>query len=352
MQIIINAGGQGTRLWPVSTKELPKQFCKILGENSLLENTVIRLLKDFANEQIWININENHREYFDKSLPDFKNVLTEPERRDTFAAVISHAAVVAHKSGRDEPIIFLNSDHHIAPDSSVNLHNLAFLEIAKTLQNQDFDLIVCGIVPTWPSSQYGYIEINPEDSKTCSEKPAKVLSFKEKPDTETAEKYLATKNYLWNFGSFAFTFNSLIKILEKVQPESAKIVEQIYQKGKIELEDFSQLPKTSFDYAVLEVADNLGIMGMQLEIWDDIGGFDTLYKYLPEVLDIETESYKQANHIQVAGLGNKIQTYLPGKKVAFVGVSGLIVVETPEGLIICDPKKASNVKKVSQYFEE
>ena len=355
MQIVITSGGQGTRLWPISTKETPKQFCKIIGGKSLLQLTFDRLTKKFPKECIWVSTNKDYLNLLKKQLPDLDptHILTEPERRDTFPAVISHSALVASKTSVDESIVFISSDHYITPEKSIIKHNLALEKIDESLQQDKFDLMVVGIKPTFPSTNYGYIHISDKKLNKCFEEGVKVISFKEKPNLETANLFLKEKNYLWNFGSFSFKYSKLLKILEKTNPSSLKPLQEIFQAKEILLEPFRKLEKTSFDYAVLEKIENLGMFGMELAVWDDIGSFDTLYNYLPHITS-DKEAYKlqentNPNHYQIGGEYNKAQTQKL-KKVAFVGVSNLVLIETETEILIVNPKKSALVKKVADYF--
>jgi len=355
MQIIINAGGSGSRLWPLSDALKPKQFVAIIDNEPLLLKTYRRISHAFPAENIWITINVNHLEFVQQLLPDFphSHILTEPERRDTFAAVAAHAAVVAAYTSENEPIIFINSDHHIAPKSSILKHNQALTIIQNSLLADQFEIIVAGIHPTFPSPQYGYIEVDAGQAVKASEMVIPVSSFKEKPDVATAQTFLDSGNYFWNFGAFAFTFTNLKKILSSVLPQAISPLESIFKAKKIKLEDFRELPKTSFDYAVLEKTNKLGMVGIQLEVWDDIGSFDTVYNYLPElpVLDSAETSSSSHPYVQIAGTGNKVKLKNSNLKVAFVGTSNLLFVQTESGILIVDPKHAKEVKNVSQYFE-
>jgi len=354
MQIIINAGGSGSRLWPLSNATIPKQFVAIIDKEPLLLKTYRRIAHAFPSENIWITTNANHIEFVHSLLPDFprSHILTEPERRDTFAAVAAHSAVVASYTSKDEPIIFISSDHHIAPQSAIETHNQALHIIERSLIDSQFDIVVAGIHPTFPSPQYGYIEVDSKQANQASTQVIPVTSFKEKPDVATAQTFLDAGNYFWNFGSFAFTFSRLLSILESVLPESVSPLQSIFTAKEIHIEDFRKLTKTSFDYAVLEKTHQLGMVGIQLDTWDDIGTFDTVYSYLPEVADLNAEvSAPNTSCVQVAGSGNKVKLDNPDKKVAFVGTSNLLVVETQDGLLIVDPAHAKEVKQVSQYFE-
>ncbi len=348
MQIVINAGGTGTRLWPISTKNNPKQFVELFDNQTLLSKTYSRLRQTFDPRNIWVTVNSSHFSLAKQILPsEFldHHILAEPEKRDTFAAVVAHSAVVSHFTSDDEPIIFLHADHLTLPEyESSQKQNYAIKIIAQSLLDKQFDLAVIGIQPTFAATQYGYIQIDPKDRGNYLQNVVKVLSFKEKPDKETAEKFLNSGNYLWNFGAFSFCFVRLKKIISNLYPDILPVVENIQKIGKIELEDFRQLPKITFDYAVLEKVKNLGVIGIDFEVWEDIGTWETLSNYLPEVGSHD-------HHIQFAGHGNKVKTIYPNKKIAFVGVSNLLFVETEEGILIADPTYTSEIRKVTEWSE-
>lgn len=349
MQIVINAGGTGTRLWPISTKNVPKQFVDLFDNQTLLSKTYNRLRQSFNPEQIWVNVNQSHYNTARQILPgEFadSHILTEPEKRDTFAAVVAHSAVVSHFAGVDEPIIFLNSDHLILPEEiATQKQNQALKIINHSLLHNEFDIVVIGIQPTFPATQYGYIQIRPEDKDQYLTKVVPVLSFKEKPNQETAEEFLRKGNYLWNFGSFSFCFSKLETILAGLYPEILPAVKNIHSAGQIDLENFRQLPKIAFDYAVLEKIGNLGVIGINFEVWEDIGTWEILAQYLPDLDQFQ-------NHKQFAGSGNKVKTIYPHKKIAFVGVSNLLFVETEEGILIADPKYTNEIRKVTEWSEQ
>ncbi|MEI6728453.1 MAG: sugar phosphate nucleotidyltransferase [bacterium] len=351
MQIVINAGGLGTRLWPLSSNKLPKQFSTLIGDKSLLQTTYYRLLSHFGAENIWVNTNHQFTELVKTQLPEIplKNILSEPERRDTFAAVAGHAAVVAGFTSEDENILFVHSDHNIEPLSSVENLVKAFKRIDSSLTANQFPLIIAGIKPTSPSSQFGYIEIGQENKQESLLNPVKVQSFKEKPDLATATEFLKSGNYLWNFGTFAFKYSSLVKILEQVSSQSCPILETFRMDKKILPEGFKSLVKNSFDYEVIEKIDNLGVVAVELETWEDIGNYEVLLKYLDKAADLGSDS--KSHQVQISGTGNRIKIQDKTKKIAFVGVSDLLVVETENGLLIINPQKSGEIKKVSEYFE-
>jgi mannose-1-phosphate guanylyltransferase/mannose-6-phosphate isomerase len=357
MQIIINAGGSGSRLWPLSTSQTPKQFCFLLDDKSLLQATFERLLKSFPPDIIWVSTNQKHQNLVKEQLPLLNpdHILIEPERRDTFPAVIAHAAIVASKTNPNEPIIFISSDQHIAPEISVENQNKALKIVSKSLDNNEFEIVVVGIKPNSASDKYGYIEISSDQKKECYSSLVQVSSFREKPSIEKAVEYIKKGNYFWNFGSFSFTYKNLKAIIKKLYPQTIEALDNIFTNGNIDLESFRKLPKISFDYAILEQTSNLGVIAVELEIWDDLGSFDSLYQYLPEVVNHEDldKNFHKINQkaIEISGKGNKVKMLDKQKKVAFVGVSNLVLVEDKDGILIINPDKAGDVKKIAEYFE-
>lgn len=342
MQIIINAGGSGTRLWPLSTKELPKQFAPLIDHQSLLQKTYFRLTQDYSINDIWVTTNKDHIELVNSQLSpnyDINHTLFEPERRDTFAAVIAHSAVVASKTSKDETLIFVSSDHYFDPsiDQSSFVKTLNIVD--ESIQSNAFPVILPVTKPYFASTAYGYV-----NSEFQIDTVTHVKEFKEKPNQLKANKLIESGNYFWNLGYFAFKYTQLQKVVTELYPELESVLNNIYSKGTIEIEDYQQIQKTSFDFAVLEKLTSIGTIDMNLSTWDDIGNFETLGNYIPTLDSL--------NHIQVQGSGNKYKSNTPNqRKIAFVGVDNLLLIESDDAIMIVDPTKATNIKEVSQKFD-
>lgn len=346
MHIIINAGGSGTRLWPLSTKEGPKQFIGLIDEESLLIKTFNRLRDTFAIDQIWINTNQ---QYFNlvKTLlpPDFpeSHILLEPEKRDSFAAIIAHAAVVAHHVGSNVPLVFLASDHFI-PTRDNQIFNATLARMGWAVSQRQFDLVVAGVKPTKPDTQLGYIQVNSQNQHQLFEDVVKVQLFKEKPNLETATEYFESGNFLWNLGYFGFAFDDIFRLVTRFWPDVAPVLEEIFHSGSITPELFTKIPKIAIDYALVEKAQNIGVVGMNIA-WEDIGNWAVVKHHLPDISNQEL-------FLEIAGSGNAVKVTQKSRKVAFVGVSGLLLVESEEGILVIDPKYSAETKKVAEYFEQ
>lgn len=346
MQIIINAGGTGTRLWPFSTSNRPKQFVPLIDEESFLTKTYNRLISFFPKESIWINTNIKFVDQVSDCLPtDFPkdHILTEPQKKDTFAAIISHAAIVSHFTSNSESLLFIHADHLIQEQDWLEF-NKGLERIAESLKRKEFEIITAAIKPTFPNTMLGYIQIAGDEVSKSFVKPVKVSAFKEKPDLETASEFLESGNYLWNLGYFSLTFDSLLAIMHRLYPELVDPLLAIQSDGKITVENYEKFPKVAVDYAIAEKIESLGVLGMDIS-WEDVGSWEIAKQYLPALAE-------NKNHIQIGGENNKVKLTNQNRKVAFVGVSDLMLVESEEGILVINPKFSAEVKKVAEYFEK
>ena len=343
MQIIINAGGVGTRLWPLSTSKKPKQFVGLIDSEPLLLKTYKRLVQHFSPDQIWVNTNEKFKDLVLDCLPssfDESHVLTEPSRRDNFPAIVSHAAVVANRTSDSEALVFVHADHFVPPHDW-QTWNETLTKLGNAVDSREFDLMTSGVAPTFANNQLGYIELSPEEKEKSFAAAVKIQQFKEKPTVKEAQKFLDSGCFLWNLGYFSFNFKTLHKTLQQHWPLEAEITNSFFKNGEITPALYGKMTKIAFDYAIAEKVNKIGVIGMKIE-WEDFGTWDIISKYLPEMTK---------NQVEFGGSGNLVKSDNEKRKVAFVGVSDLLVVENEEGILIINPKNSSEIKKVSQYFE-
>jgi mannose-1-phosphate guanylyltransferase len=346
MQLVIVAGGAGTRLWPVSTETNPKQFSTLIGDKSSAEHVFEYASEILPAQNIWINTGKNYEHFITEIFPTFQKdrILLEPERRDTFAAIGSMAAIISGIYGEDEPILFSTADEFMFEDRSIKIFQKALLKIGNSLENGDFNVITMGIKPSYPATIYGYIEIPKDSVDSCFDQVVDVLQYREKPNFATAEQFVSSGNFLWHKNNPSFTFRALREFLEINDPESLNILLEFQKSGEIDNELYSKLPKISMEFKFMEKAQKMGVIGLDFKDWVDVGTWENAFKHLP---DLDSNQ----NQIQVLGDGNKVKLADPNRKVAFVGVSDLLVVENEEGLLIIDPRFSSEVKKVAGSFK-
>ena len=341
MKIIILAGGGGTRLFPLSRACYPKQFLKIAGEKSLLQQTVERFLIIAKQEDIVIVTNKDYIFHVQEDLHEIGaekiNVITEPTGKNTAPAIalaISYCKDCLNCD--DDEILFVSpADHLIKPAGKF----AELVQQAEQVCKEKNDIITIGVKPTKPETGYGYIQTADE----IGENVFAVKSFKEKPDKVTAEKYLVEGNYYWNAGMFMFSIARMETELEQYIPEIVKISQQGYE---ICVNKFNEMPDISIDYAVAEKSTHMAVMPMQGIYWNDIGSFDSIAEVLAD---------KNGNGIygDVIADGCCNTTILGSDRlISGIGLKNLIVVDTPDSLLITEKGKSQEVKKVVEKLKK
>ena len=334
MKIIILAGGGGSRLFPLSRDCYPKQFLPIIGDKSLLVQTIERFLGLVTAKDIVIVTNEKYVFHVKAELESINaqeaNIITEPMARNT-APAIALAQVYCQDILKcsDEEVLFVSpSDHLISPvDKFQELVQKASKEAKKD------SIVTLGIAPTKPETGYGYIEAE----KAADNKASKVISFKEKPDLETAKKYLKAGNYYWNAGMFTFNIKTMQAEISAFEPEIIDIVKNGYEYTK---ENFAKMPNISIDYAVAEKSQKMMTMPMQGIYWNDIGSFDAIAEVLADennnafVGDVLAENCTDSMIIS----NNRL--------VAGIDLENLMIVDTPDALLVAKKGQSQKVKNI------
>lgn len=347
MQIVITAGGAGTRLWPISTKQKPKQFVDILGEKSLFKRVYDNVVSEFSPNDVWVLGVEEYKDLIIEELPDYFNkeqIILQPYNRDTYPALCVATAMIAHKKGVDEPIMLLPCDDYLPNYRSIKNLLKAIKSIKNSLNEGKFDVVIAGVQPTYANTNYGYVKVKLEDKFNSFKNPVKVLEFKEKPDLKTAKEYVETGEYLWHKFNPSFIPKNFLQGLQTIDEKAYKTIQNIIKKGSYTLEEFESFEKTALDYALLEKSKNLGVMGLDIE-WEDLGNWSLVEKYLPNI------DPNDPQRIEVDARGNKILGF-NNKKVGFVGVNNLLLVESEAGVLIMDTRDIENIKKVSEKFSK
>lgn len=334
MKLVVLCGGSGTRLWPISRTSHPKQFAKIFNKKSLYELTLERNKKFFDGFIIVVNEVQLKlcKEQLPKDIRDKTQFIIEPVARNT-APAISLAAYAA--DGDD--IMVVPSDHLI---EDLDLYEKSILAAKELASNQQ--LVTFGLKPLYPETGFGYIEANGQ----------KVSSFKEKPDFETAKKYVESGNFYWNSGMFYFNSSFYLEELNKLQPDIAKFSQTAFQAAKqkdatyyIQKSDMENIPKDSIDYAIMEKSQNVGVIAAEYH-WKDLGSFDSLADVLPKD---DSNNTKDENYL---GYQSKNNLIISDKKIICTfGVEDLIVVDTEDALLIGRKGQSQDVKKLLELVK-
>lgn len=341
MKIIILAGGGGTRLFPLSRDCYPKQFLHVIGDKSLLAQTVERFLGLVEPKDIVVVTNQKYIFHVQAELKSINaedaHIITEPMGRNTAPAIALAQAYCQDilLCDEDEVLFVSPSDHLIKP---VNVFQSLVKQAEKTTK-QGY-IVTLGIKPIKPETGYGYIEADAVKDKN---KAVKVLSFKEKPDEETARQYLKAGNYFWNGGMFMFPVSTMSAELEKYMPDITEIINFGYEYTK---NNFEQMPDISIDYAVAEKSHKMMMMPMADIYWNDIGSFDAIAEVLSDkddnafIGDTMTENCKDTMII-----GGK-------RLIAGIDLKNLMIVDTPDALLVAKKGESQKVKHIVNRLKE
>jgi mannose-1-phosphate guanylyltransferase len=339
---LILAGGSGERFWPLSRRARPKQLLRLISERTLLEETVTRLEGLIPRERILILANVEQEAAVRDVLKKFpkENIVAEPAKRDTAAAVALGAGWVAARD-HAATMLALPADHVIADRD-------AFQETIKTAAaaaEETGALVTIGIKPTWACPGFGYIEQGePVQLRSGDRKIAvhHVVRFREKPNVDLAESFLREGNFRWNAGMFVWSVPTVLSEFNRHAPELADFISQIRAPGQFEKalrERFSKLPRISFDYAIMEKADRVLVVEASFD-WDDVGSWSAVAHYFKN--DDQNNAANCA--LTAVDSSNNIVFDADGTRVALMGVHNLIVVRTSDAVLVCHRHQAEKIK--------
>ena len=345
---LIMAGGRGTRFWPRSRRRSAKQVLKFFGERSLIQQTVDRLRPLIPPERIWIITNEFLQAEIARQLPEVprRQIIAEPAQRNT-APCIGLAAQILQTVDRDAVMGVFPADHIIQkPARYLRLLRPAFSAASKG------SIAVLGIQPRWAETGYGYIEF-PEGVRAGATEPTQILGFREKPDEKTAEQFVAAGRLFWNAGMFFWRCDVYLDALRRFLPKTATLLAALpaFSNRKFAgalRESFPRCEDISVDYAVMEKASPvLGLAADDIG-WNDVGSWNAVYELLARD---GAGNVTRADALIDSASGCYVDGP-SGKLVALLGVKDLVIVDTPDALLVADRTKAQQVSQIVKALEK
>lgn len=345
--LVIMAGGVGSRFWPMSTTEKPKQFIDVLGVGrSLLQLTFDRFKGICSPENVWVVTNRSYKDLVLEQLPEIPvtNILCEPCRRNT-APCIAYVSWRIKSKDRNANIVVTPSDHIV---TNCEEFKRVISQCLKFTSETDA-IITLGMKPTRPETGYGYIQADLSSCSPWNKEIFRVDSFREKPDLETAKKYIQNKSYFWNAGIFIWSVNTIVNAFRIYQPAISKIFESLQpvygtpkEQEEIDLR-FPECENISVDYAIMEKAEEIFVCPADFG-WSDLGTWGSLL--------VQTKKDLYGNgvigeNVSLFDTHNCIVHTLDKKKVVIQGLDGYIVADDGNKLLICKLSEEQRIKQFS-----
>ncbi len=350
---LIMAGGSGKRFWPASRKALPKHLVPILGEKSLLYQTVARVRRIAEEEDVFVFTNKAQLGRVKEDLSEFGkvNVIAEPAQRDT-APCIGLGALSVLAREKDPVMAVLPSDHVIFPEEKF----LGSLLAAADFAGSESALVTFGISPSYPATGYGYIKAGDRIKGPESRAIRKVEAFKEKPDEKTAEEWIREGGYFWNSGIFVWRASVIMDEIREYIPELYEVLESIglsLERGLVEEaieREFPRAPRISIDYGVMEKTSKAYMVEAPFH-WNDLGSWEALFDHSPRDQNgIAKILHGKGTHMDM-GSRNILVYSRDDHVVATIGLEGIAVVHTRDATLICPLKMSQHVKEMVEKLE-
>ena len=351
---VIMAGGIGSRFWPASRKEHPKQFLEVFGRSTLIQNTVARLNGLIPPERCLIVTHERYVEKTKRQLPAVpdENILAEPISRNT-APCIAYAGVTLAERDPDATMVVLPADHVIGDVQA--FHDV--LNVALSKAQDDRSLVTIGIEPDHPATGYGYIQYDGPDFDEVDEPTAyPVKTFAEKPDEKTAERFIDSGDFLWNSGMFIWRADTILDQIEEHLPDAHEAFEPVravvgtaQERERLE-RAFQNSPRISIDNGVMERSSDIFVVPGSFG-WNDVGDWKAVYDQNVQ-MNNDDDQGNVVHDDQPALLHNSSRCYVQSgeRLVALVGMHDTVVVDTDDALLVCNRENAQQVKQVVEYL--
>ena len=345
MKCVILAGGIGSRFWPYSRKNNPKQLLKIFGDKSMLQITVDRLAKIKKIEDIFIITRNDLYKPIVKNIKGInkKNVLIEPSGKNTAPAISMMASYLALENPSDVMCVF-PADHYIVGHQKFQKS----INIADKIARKGNNIVTIGIKPNYPSTAYGYIQYD-ENNKIESNEIFHVKTFAEKPHRKLAERFIESGDFLWNSGMFFWKVDTFLNSMKIHMPELLNEVEKIayrIKKGDSFNDLWEFIKPESIDYGLLEKANNIYVVPADFQ-WNDIGSWKALY----DVLNSDAEGNVIRGHGKVIE-GEKNLIHSRDKFTAILGVSDTVVINTKDVTLVVNKDKVEDIKDLVKFLND
>lgn len=332
---VILAGGLGSRLWPLSRELYPKQLLTLNTDKSLLQTTFERLNKFIPAKKIISVTNSKHHSNIKMQLAKLSEetvILAEPISKNTAPAIALSVKYIVENFEDDDVILVVPSDLQINDSEK-------FIQTMQSAEHfaKEGHIVTFGVKPNYPETGFGYI---------CT-KEEKVVNFVEKPDKQTAEKYIQDSNYFWNSGIFMFKASTIIEEIKKYCPEIDTVIQKIdFSEKSISFTEFDKMPNISIDYAVMEKSSNIVMVELQSD-WKDLGSWKSIYEISPK----DENNNVFVGHVLDKGSKNSL-VYSSSKLVATIGLEDTVIVETEDAILACKKDKTEEVKQVYETLKQ
>lgn len=340
---LIMAGGKGTRFWPLSTEEKPKQFLNLIGDKTMIQMTVNRIIPIIPIERVFICTGKMYVDLVKEQIPELpeRNIIVEPEGRNT-APCIALSSLVINRYYKDSTMVVLPSDHLINNEDEFRK---IILESESFIGKNNKAILTLGMEPSRAETGYGYIKYSNNKDKIIESEVVKVERFVEKPNRELAEEYIKDGNYLWNGGMFVWTSNNILNEIGKYSPNTYEALHKIQYVEENDLQslinrEYGKTEAISIDYAVLEKSKEIYVIPSDIG-WDDIGSWEAIERYtekdeLGNVAIGEAKTIKGKNNLLVSN----------NHKVIVEGLSDIYVIENDGKIIVGHKSNVVNVKEL------
>jgi len=344
MITVIIAGGSGTRLWPLSTSAKPKQLLKLVNDYTMVQNTYNRATT--FSKEIYVIPDETIVKLLKQQLPvlDDEHIISEPGRRGTANCIIAALAHIAkNHPDHDEPIAFITADHQVRDVEGFGRSFIKAGEASKALK----EIALVGIEPTYPATGFGYIE---RGAETSQESVYEVKSFKEKPDFDTARKYMHAGNYLWNCGCFVGSVNTFLQTMKSSAPvllERYEALMGLDDGTKEYVDTYHSFESDSIDYALIEKAKKLIVTPATFD-WMDVGNFKDLHDVNEQD---EVGNYIYGDKVHMIEVENAYVRNEEEKDIAIIGLDNVVVVNTPDGVLVARKDLAPKVGDIAKKIQ-